>query len=70
MNELDFSVINKAAADSFNTQRNLIKRLAKGELVVCDKCHSPLVLNVSKLHDTGITCSQGCVRIELEVEDA
>ncbi|WP_354624645.1 hypothetical protein [Psychromonas sp. MME2] len=69
MTKLDFSVINKATADSFNRQRNLIKKLAKGELVLCDKCNSPLVLNVSSvLHDTGITCSKGCTNIELEVE--
>lgn len=67
MTKLDFSKINKSTAKSFIKQRNLIKRIGQGELVLCEQCGSPLSLNVSELTEAGITCQKGCTNINLEL---
>lgn len=67
MTKLDFSTINKSAAQSFIKQRNLIKRIGQGELVLCEQCSLPLSLNVSELTETGIRCKKGCTDISLEL---
>lgn len=69
MAKLDFSAINKSAAKSFNAQRNLIKKICRGETVTCASCSLPLQLNVAHDGDTGVHCAKGCTRICLELED-
>ena len=69
MAKLDFSAINKATAKSFNEQRNLIKRIAKGETVLCAVCRQPLTLSVSSEGEPGVSCEKGCTRIGLELEE-
>jgi len=68
MTKLDFSQINKTAAKSFNAQRNLIKRIGKGETVLCACCQQPLTLSVSEDQEPGVNCLKGCTNISLELE--
>jgi len=68
MTKLDFSQINKTAAKSFNAQRNLIKKIAKGETVLCASCQQPLTLSVSTDQEPGVNCQKGCTSITLELE--
>lgn len=68
MTKLDFSLINKNAADSFNEQRNVIKKIGRGETVLCSTCQQPLKLNVSALGASGLSCDKGCTNITLELE--
>lgn len=68
MAKLDFSAINKAAAKSFNEQRDLIKRIGKGETVPCSTCQQPLKLSVSSKDEPGVSCAEGCTSLALELE--
>lgn len=71
-NKIDFSIINKTTAKSFNEQKNLIKRLFKGNTVQCETCKQPLTLIVPTEKDTekkyGVFCKKHCTDIELELE--
>jgi len=68
MTKLDFSAINKSTAKSFNEQRNLIKKIGKGETVLCATCRLPLTLSVSSQGEPGVSCEKGCTCIALELE--
>lgn len=68
MTKIDFSQINKTAADSFNQQRNVIKRIAKGQTVLCETCDNPLTLTVLSEGESGVQCDKGCTQINLELE--
>ena len=68
MTKLDFSAINKSTAKSFNEQRNLIKRIGKGETVLCAVCKQPLTLSVSSEGEPGVSCKNNCTCINLELE--
>ncbi|MEH6453622.1 MAG: hypothetical protein V7782_11350 [Psychromonas sp.] len=68
MTKLDFSLINKTSANSFNEQRNTIKKIAKGDTVLCSSCKKPLKLSVSSEGKTGLRCEKGCTDIDLELE--
>ncbi|ABO24587.1 hypothetical protein Shew_2721 [Shewanella loihica PV-4] len=69
---VDFSAINKSTAASFNEQKNLIKRLFKGNRVDCQKCKQPLQLIVptekAQTGHYGVFCKKGCTDIELEID--
>ncbi|RTR34495.1 hypothetical protein [Shewanella atlantica] len=70
--KIDFSSINKTTAKSFNEQKNLIKRLFKGNTVLCETCKQPLKLVVPTENGTekkyGVFCNKHCTDIELEIE--
>ncbi|QYK00412.1 hypothetical protein [Shewanella psychrotolerans] len=70
--KMDFSAINKTTAKSFNEQKNLIKRLFKGNTVQCEVCKQPLQLIVPTDKQAsgkyGVFCKNGCTDIELEME--
>lgn len=70
MTSLDFSKINKLTALSFKEQRQMIKKLGKGDTVLCQLCNKPLTLtSVTKNKDTqnnGVRCQKGCTDISLE----
>jgi hypothetical protein len=68
MTKLDFSTINKSSAKSFNEQKNMIKKIGKGQTVLCLTCDQPLQLSVSSEQETGVKCPKGCTQIGLEVE--
>ncbi|WP_019612982.1 hypothetical protein [Psychromonas ossibalaenae] len=69
MAKLDFSAVNKSASKSFNDQRNLIKKIGRGETVLCTVCGQPLKLSVSSEGQPGVSCAKGCTSIALELED-
>ena len=68
MTKIDFSQLNKTAADSFHQQRNLIKQLAKGKSVLCEQCKQPLTLTVVDDGESGVQCPKGCTQINLELD--
>jgi len=68
MTKLDFSAINKSAANSFNEQRNVIKKIGRGETVLCPTCQQALKLTVSLLETSGLSCAKGCTDTALELE--
>lgn len=71
---MDFSRINQATAQSFNEQKNLIKRIGKGQAVHCQQCGQLLQLRVpgkdasADSQRYGIFCPKKCTDIELEFE--
>ncbi|MCL1037611.1 hypothetical protein L2725_10770 [Shewanella corallii] len=76
---MDFTQINKDSARSFNEQKNLIKRMGKGQRVSCPECGQSLQLRVpgkqqaaeenkSGEQKYGIYCPKKCTDIELEFE--
>lgn len=67
LSAVNFLAINKAATESFKQQRELIKRLGKGETVLCETCKKPLTLSVSAKGEPGVSCAQGCTHIDLEL---
>ena len=69
MTKLDFSKINKLSAKSFNEQKSLIKKIGKGQTVLCCVCQRPLKLTVASDTETGVYCENGCTKINLELED-
>ncbi|MDO6617683.1 MULTISPECIES: hypothetical protein [Shewanella] len=74
--KLDFSAVNGTTQESFNQQKNLIKRMLKGNSAECSECKKPLTLqlppNTKKAKPTdkapGIYCAKGCTDIELDME--
>lgn len=72
MAKMDFSVINDTTAKSFNEQKNLIKRVFKGNTVLCQTCKQVLEMKlpVKGQNETvsGIRCKKGCTDIELDME--
>lgn len=72
MPKLDFTAINQSSTKSFNNQRNLIKKIGRGETVLCPTCQQPLKLATPVKGKTdrknGIACAKGCTDIELEFE--
>jgi hypothetical protein len=70
MTKMDFSIINKSSAKSFNEQKNMIKKIGKGQTVLCVTCEQPLQLSVSNTDETGVKCLKGCTKVGLEVEGA
>lgn len=66
---MDFSKLNKKASDSFHKQRNMLKKLAQGKTLKCEKCNGVLTLNLATT-EAGkgvIRCKQGCTDIILEL---
>lgn len=68
MIKFDFSTINKSSKKSFNEQKSMIKKIGKGQTVLCPHCQQPLQLIVSSENESGVNCVQGCTQINLEVE--
>jgi hypothetical protein len=74
--KLDFSAVNDPTLASFNQQKNLIKRMLKGNSATCTGCNKPLTLllppNTKKAPKNnkapGIYCAKGCTDIELDME--
>ncbi|NKF51083.1 hypothetical protein G3R49_11005 [Shewanella sp. WXL01] len=74
--KLDFSAVNGTTQKSFNAQKNLIKRMLKGNSAECSVCGQTLTLLLppnsknAKAADKapGIYCKKGCTDIELDME--
>jgi hypothetical protein len=66
---MDFSGINKKSSESFHKQRNMLKQLALGKTLKCEKCHGVLSLDLAT-NEPGkgvVKCKQGCTHIVLEL---
>ena len=72
MAKMDFSVINDSTAKSFQQQKNLIKRVFKGQTVLCSVCNQALEMKLpikdQQESVAGIRCKKGCTDIELDME--
>ncbi|MCL1144343.1 hypothetical protein [Shewanella gaetbuli] len=74
--KLDFSAVNDTTLASFNQQKNLIKRMMKGNTAECSECKKPLTLVLPATTKNakpnakapGIYCAKGCTDIELDME--
>ncbi|MCL1112608.1 hypothetical protein L2703_03150 [Shewanella basaltis] len=74
--KLDFSAVNDTTSASFNQQKNLIKRMLKGNSATCTDCNKPLTLQLPpnsknakpSAKAPGIYCAKGCTDIELDME--
>ena len=66
---MDFSTLNKKASDSFAKQRNLLKKLAKGQTLHCETCKGVLTLDL-QTDQPGrgvVRCKNGCTDNILEL---
>ncbi|MCF2849680.1 hypothetical protein NH514_20855 [Pseudoalteromonas sp. ACER1] len=66
---MDFSALNKKTSDSFAKQRNMLKKLGKGQTLYCEECKGPLTLDL-KTDQPGkgvVCCAKGCTNILLEL---
>ncbi|MCL1125026.1 hypothetical protein [Shewanella surugensis] len=72
MTKMDFSTINKTTTQSYNEQKNMIKRVFKGQSVLCKVCGQALLLKLPVAHQpstlSGIYCKKGCTDLELDME--
>ncbi len=68
MTKLDFSNINKKSADSFHQQRNQIKKVLRGDTVLCEQCNQPLALISSTKDQALIGCQKSCTAIDMEID--
>ncbi|WP_336620310.1 hypothetical protein [Pseudoalteromonas umbrosa] len=66
---IDITQFNKLRARSFNEQKALLKKLAKGQTVLCQTCGQAIFLNVAVKEGEKATaqCAKGCTHIELDV---
>jgi hypothetical protein len=67
MTKLDFSAFNKNAANSFNQQRNQIKKVLRGDNVLCEHCKQPLALIASDKAHAQIGCIKSCTIINMDL---
>ncbi|KTF09808.1 MAG: hypothetical protein ACPG5Z_11880 [Pseudoalteromonas sp.] len=66
---MDFSALTKKSSASFNQHKNLLKKLAKGNTVKCEKCQGILTLDLKtpKPGQGVAKCPKGCTEIVLEL---
>ncbi|TMP69498.1 hypothetical protein CWB76_13100 [Pseudoalteromonas sp. S1609] len=66
---MDFSELTKKSNTSFNHHKNLLKKLAKGNTVRCEKCQCILTLDLNppKLGQGVVKCPNGCTEIILDL---
>ncbi|MDP2560648.1 hypothetical protein [Psychrobium sp. 1_MG-2023] len=68
MIKIDFSQQNRDAANSFHQQRNIIKKVCRGEKVNCEHCQQVLTLTPPVEGVAYISCQKGCTKVELELD--
>ncbi|KZN29983.1 hypothetical protein [Pseudoalteromonas luteoviolacea] len=66
---MDLAQFNKLRARSFNEQKSLLKKIAKGQTVLCSKCDQVIQLNVAvkEGEKAYAKCQKGCTYIELDM---
>jgi hypothetical protein len=66
---MDFSDINKKSSDSFHKQRNMLKQLAQGKALKCEKCNGALFLDLATSEPGKglVKCNKGCTNIILDL---
>jgi len=68
MTKIDFSTLNKKAANSFHAQKRMLKKVMAGETVNCEHCQQRLKLIPAKDGIAYVNCAKGCTNIELELD--
>lgn len=64
---MDFSALNKSAANSFNQQKSLIKKVLAGKKVNCNNCNT-LISVITGADSVMIKCDKNCTDIKLDAE--
>jgi len=64
---MDFSALNKSAANSFNQQKSLIKKVLAGKMVRCNNCKTLISIN-AVADSVMIKCEKNCIDIKLDAE--
>lgn len=67
--KLDIKQFNQQRAAAFNLHKNILKKLSKGQTILCETCNQPLHLDLiaQEKHKGVVSCKKGCTRIELEL---
>lgn len=67
--KLDINAFNKQRAAAFNQHKNILKKLSKGQTLLCEQCSKPLLLDLNGQDKNKglVSCAKGCTRIELEL---
>lgn len=68
MTKLDFSALNKHSSNSFHQQRNQIKKVLRGDSVLCEQCKQPLILIASDKEQAQIGCEKQCTVINMDID--
>lgn len=67
-----FSALEKASKDSFAKQKQMMKKVMAGQIVLCPTCQQPLYLltpdhcSTSNNEAAGIRCKKGCTDLQLD----
>lgn len=67
-----FSALQKDSKNSFFKQKQMMKKVMAGQIVLCSKCQQPLFLftpeHCTNLNSqtTGIRCKKGCTDLQLD----
>jgi hypothetical protein len=64
---MDFSALNKSAANSFHQQKSLIKKVLAGKKIKCENC-STLISVHTQADSVMIQCDKKCTDIKLDAE--
>jgi DNA-binding protein YbaB len=64
---MDFSALNKSAANSFNQQKSLIKMVLAGKKVKCNNCNTLISVHTGA-DSVMIKCEKDCTDIKLDAE--
>ena len=64
---MDFSALNKSAANSFNQQKSLIKKVLAGKTVTCNNCKT-LISVIAEADSVMLKCEKNCTDIKLDAE--
>ena len=67
--KLDIDAFNKKRAAAFNQHKNIVKKLSKGQTLLCEQCNTPLQLDLKGQDKSKgqVSCAKGCTSIELEL---
>jgi len=65
-----FSALEKNSKQSFAKQKQKIKKVMAGQIVLCQQCQKPLSLftpeNTTNSRLLGIRCAKGCTDLQLD----
>ncbi|TLX49099.1 hypothetical protein C1E24_00905 [Pseudoalteromonas phenolica] len=67
--KIDIDAFNKKRAAAFNQHKNILKKLSKGQTLLCEQCNKPLQLDLNGQDKNKglVSCTKGCTSIELEL---
>ncbi|WP_404342213.1 hypothetical protein [Pseudoalteromonas mariniglutinosa] len=66
---MDFTTLNKKTSESFSKQRNILKKLAKGQTIHCESCNGVLTLDLltNQAKQGVVRCQKGCTEVILDL---